>query len=98
MTDRAVGWQTDKDRLADSAAALQRKAAIYERLAAGVENDEDDVYNVDFFAKAGTLEEEAARIAREAAARGAGGLSTEPIDSYSRSMAGGGKSVCRDDL
>jgi hypothetical protein len=60
--------QTEKDRLAESAAALQRKAAIYERMAAGLEDDEEEKYNVDFFAKAGTLEDEAVRMARDAGA------------------------------
>eukprot|EP00884_Botryococcus_braunii_P017920 jgi/Botrbrau1/4811/Bobra.0325s0031.2 len=64
--DRAA-IKTDKDRLAESAAALKRKAAMYERLAAGVEDDEDEQYNVDFFAKSGTLEDEAVRIAQLAA-------------------------------
>lgn len=58
--------QTDADRMADSRAALERKAAIYERMAAGVEDDETDTYNVDFFTKAGDLDDEATRLAREA--------------------------------
>lgn len=53
---------------------------------------------MDFFAKAGTLEDEAVRIAHDAEARSAGGLSTEPIDLYSRSVSTGGESMCRPDL
>jgi hypothetical protein len=57
--------------MADSRAALERKAAIYERMAAGVDDDEADAYNVDFFTKAGNLDDEATRLAREAQHRAA---------------------------
>lgn len=45
------------ERLAESAAALERKAALYERLARGETRDGEDHYEVDFVAK-GTLDEE----------------------------------------
>ena len=55
----------------DSYAALERKALLYDKLARGqidVE-EEKEKYNVDFFSK-GTLEEEAEEIERERGGQG----------------------------
>ncbi|PSC71976.1 pentatricopeptide repeat-containing protein [Micractinium conductrix] len=43
--------KTASDRLSESRAALEKKAALYERLAAGEVDDERDVYEVDFLMK-----------------------------------------------
>ena len=45
--DRA-SIQTEQSRLADSAAALERKAALYDRLASGQERAPEGQYDVDF--------------------------------------------------
>lgn len=45
--------KTASDRLSESRAALERKAALYERLARGEVDDEDDKYEVDFVMKGG---------------------------------------------
>ena len=51
--------QTADDKLADSYAALERKAALYERLKAGEAGyDDEERYNVDFLRK-GFLEDDA---------------------------------------
>lgn len=46
--------KTASDRLGESRAALERKAALYERLARGEVDDEDDKYEVDFVMKGGS--------------------------------------------
>ena len=43
--------QTDKDRLDDSYAALERKAELYDKLTKGQYEDDGEQYNVDFLAK-----------------------------------------------
>ena len=43
--------QTDKDRLNDSYAALERKAELYDKLTRGQYDDDGEQYNVDFLAK-----------------------------------------------
>ena len=43
--------QTDKDKLKDSYAALERKAALYDKLSAGRFDDDDEQYSVDFLQK-----------------------------------------------
>ena len=43
--------QTDKDRLNDSYAALERKAELYDKLSKGQYDDDKEQYNVDFLAK-----------------------------------------------
>ena len=56
----AVLLQTADDKLADSYAALERKAQLYERLKAGEAGyDDEERYNVDFLKK-GFLEDDAA--------------------------------------
>jgi hypothetical protein len=49
--------QTPAARLAESYSALERKAKLYDKLASGQHDDEDDLYNVDFVRK-GTLDDE----------------------------------------
>ena len=49
--------QTPAARLAESYLALERKAKLYDRLASGQHDDEDEQYNVDFVRK-GTLDDE----------------------------------------
>lgn len=56
----SVLLQTTDDKLADSYAALERKAELYERLKAGEAGfDDEERYNVDFLRK-GFLEDDAA--------------------------------------
>lgn len=43
--------QTDTDKLHDSYAALERKAALYDQLTVGRFEDDDEHYNVDFLQK-----------------------------------------------
>ena len=43
--------QTDKDKLSNSYAALERKAALYDRLSAGRFDVDEEKYNVDFLQK-----------------------------------------------
>lgn len=43
--------QTDKDKLDDSYAALERKAALYDKLSVGRFDDDEEQYNVDFLQK-----------------------------------------------
>lgn len=43
--------QTDKDKLNDSRSALERKAKLYDKLAKGHIDDDDEQYNVDFLRK-----------------------------------------------
>ena len=50
--DVLVIWlQTDKDKLNDSYAALERKAELYDKLSRGRYDDDDQQYNVDFLSK-----------------------------------------------
>jgi len=50
-TTCAAGAQTPDSQLEASRSALERKAELYERLAAGRDDDDDDLYNVDFVRK-----------------------------------------------
>lgn len=43
--------QTDKDKLNDSYAALERKAELYDKLSRGQYDDDEEQYNVDFLSK-----------------------------------------------
>lgn len=43
--------------MAESYSALERKARLYDKLASGQHDDEDELYNVDFVRK-GTLDDE----------------------------------------
>lgn len=47
----AANPQTDADRASESYAALERKAALYERLARGEAADDEEKYEVDFLMK-----------------------------------------------
>ena len=78
--------QTPADRLAESRSALERKAQLYERLAAGQHADEDELYSVDFLAK-GTLQDE---LRREQAGPEAweGAARRGPIDSAGDAVRG----------
>lgn len=53
--------QTEDDRLHESRSALERKAQLYDKLASGQCDDEDEQYNVDFLRK-GTLQDEAREL------------------------------------
>ncbi len=47
-----ASWlQTDKDKLNDSYAALERKAQLYDKLSRGQYDDDEEQYNVDFLSK-----------------------------------------------
>ncbi|EFN53927.1 hypothetical protein CHLNCDRAFT_58391 [Chlorella variabilis] len=46
-----LALKTTTDRLSESRAALEKKAALYDRLARGEVDDEDDKYEVDFLMK-----------------------------------------------
>ena len=84
MTKPCCALQTPADRLAESYSALERKAQLYEELAAGQHDDEGELYNVDFVAK-GTLQEEL----QHAAAEGRGsGAAAGPIDSAADAVRG----------
>lgn len=78
--------QTPADRLAESYSALERKAQLYDRLATGQHDDEDELYNVDFLAK-GTLQDELQREQRESERRGSAARGT-PIDSAGDAVRG----------
>lgn len=77
--------QTDTDKLNDSYAALERKAALYDRLSVGRFDDDEEQYNVDFLQK-GSLSDEMPgdrhRPAYDAA---------EPIDTASMAIRASGK-------
>ncbi len=47
----AIWLQTDKDKLNDSYAALERKAELYDKLSRGQYDDDEEQYNVDFLSK-----------------------------------------------
>lgn len=83
--------QTAQDKLDDSRAALERKAALYDKLAAGQYNDDGEVYNVNFLQK-GTLEEEQQYLQHEASARGQH-LATEnaPVDTAASLVSSAGE-------
>lgn len=49
--------QTDKDKLNDSYAALERKAALYDKLSQGCFDDDEEQYNVDFLQKGFSTDE-----------------------------------------
>ncbi|KAK2080037.1 hypothetical protein QBZ16_002433 [Prototheca wickerhamii] len=70
--DRA-SIQTEQSRLADSAAALERKAALYDRLASGQESAPEGQYDVDF-----ELKPAPDSLGQAAGARG-GGLVSEDM-------------------
>lgn len=57
IPDRCVHLQTDKDKLNDSYAALERKAALYEKLSQGRFDDDEEQYNVDFLQKGFLIDE-----------------------------------------
>eukprot|EP00958_Prasinococcus_capsulatus_P017298 scaffold1945_cov395-Prasinococcus_capsulatus_cf.AAC.3 len=46
----------------DSYQALERKAALYDKLARGHAEDDEETYNVDFFRKGSSLAEEEATL------------------------------------
>lgn len=46
-----LSYKTDKDKLNDSYAALERKAELYDKLARGQYDDDEEQYNVDFLSK-----------------------------------------------
>ncbi|KAL0042503.1 hypothetical protein WJX79_001686 [Trebouxia sp. C0005] len=46
-----LSYKTDKDKLNDSYAALERKAELYDKLSRGRYDDDDQQYNVDFLSK-----------------------------------------------
>eukprot|EP00877_Chromochloris_zofingiensis_P012125 jgi/Chrzof1/7166/Cz02g13160.t1 len=47
------------ERLAESQAALARKAQLYEKLARGEQQDDEEKYEVEFWRKGGSLDDEA---------------------------------------
>lgn len=51
ISDWLCTLQTDKDKLNDSYAALERKAVLYDRLSQGRFEDDEEQYNVDFLQK-----------------------------------------------
>lgn len=51
ISDWLCTLQTDKDKLNDSYAALERKAALYDKLSQGRFDDDEEQYNVDFLQK-----------------------------------------------
>lgn len=53
----AVCSQTPDSQLEASRSALERKAELYQKLASGRADDEDDTYNVDFVRKEAWSEE-----------------------------------------
>ena len=82
--------QTAQDKLDDSRAALERKAKLYERLAAGQYADEGEVYNVDFLQK-GTLEEEQQSLEREAKACRQQSTPEQPLDTAAGLLSSAGE-------
>ena len=76
--------QTDTDKLNDSYAALERKAALYDRLSVGRFDDDDEQYNVDFLQK-GMLSDEMPGDRRRPAQDAA-----EPIDTASMAIRASG--------
>ena len=77
--------QTDKDKLNDSYAALERKAALYDRLSQGRCDDEEEQYNVDFLQK-GFLTDEMQPDIRHRSAHDP----AEPIDTSAMAMRASG--------
>lgn len=49
--------QTDKDKLHDSYAALERKAVLYDKFSQGRFDDDEEQYNVDFLQKGVSTDE-----------------------------------------
>ena len=87
-----LGWvQTPADRLAQSYAALEQKAELYDRLASGQHDDEEDEYNVDFLRK-GTLQDEVEAEQLRDRQRGSGGAG--PIDNAAAAVRGEGEVSC----
>ena len=82
--------QTAQDKLDDSRVALERKAKLYEKLAAGQYADDAEVYNVDFLQK-GTLEEEQQTLEREALACRQQGTPEEPLDTAAGLLSSAGE-------
>lgn len=84
--------QTPADRLAQSYAALEQKAELYEKLASGQHDDEEDAYNVDFLRK-GTLQDEIAAEQQtwERQRGGGDGGGAGPIDSAAAAVRGEGE-------
>ncbi|KAI8472018.1 MAG: hypothetical protein J3K34DRAFT_458019 [Monoraphidium minutum] len=89
------------ERVAEAAAALRRKAELYEKLARGEAHDEGEAYEVDFLSK-GTLDDEARRAADwlaerdEAAARRGGGSGGGAVDTTGAALGGGGGMMSED--
>lgn len=82
--------QTAENKLDESRAALEHKTKLYERLAAGQYNDDDELYNVDFLRK-GTLEDEERSLQHEAAERGPQSTSEAPVDSAAGLLSSAGE-------
>lgn len=82
--------QTPQDKLDESRAALERKSQLYERLAAGQDNDAAELYNVDFLHK-GTLEEEKQLLQHEAADHAQHVSSETPIDTAAGLLSSAGR-------
>ena len=83
--------QTPADQLAQSSAALEQKAKLYDKLASGQHDDEDDVYNVDFLRK-GTLQDELEAEQHRDRQRSSNGVG--PIDSAAAAVRGEGDLLC----
>lgn len=86
MTGASRFLQTDKDKLNDSYAALERKAALYDRLSAGRFDDDDEQYNVDFLQK-GFLTDEMRPHGRHQTAYDL----AQPIDTSAMALQASGK-------
>ena len=82
--------QTAQDKLDDSRVALERKAKLYEKLAAGQYADDGELYNVDFLQKA-TLGEEQQSLEREASARRQQGTPEQPLDTAAGLLSSAGE-------
>ncbi len=86
----SVETQTAEDKLNESKAALEHKTWLYERLAAGQYNDDDDLYNVDFLRKE-TLEDEERSLRHEAAEHGPPRALEAAVDSAAGLLSSAGE-------
>lgn len=77
--------QTPALQMQQSYSALERKAALYDKLARGNASDEEEKYEVDFFRK----HYDEPPPSREEAA-GPSGRGTEPLDTVGQALAGTG--------
>lgn len=77
--------QTDKDRLKDSYTALERKAQLYDQLAKGQLDDDDEQYNVDFLRKGFRVYEE------RNPSKQAGDHTNRPVDTAGMAVAASGE-------